>query len=88
MIFHNKNTIVSLRIYLKTEIVMISGKEFFMKKMRFAVIGAAMVLAGGLALAQSSMTYTATKEVFKTDVDNYMDVNTWGGIARKDFCFH
>lgn len=50
---------------------MISGKEFFMKKMRFAVIGAAMVLAGGL-----SMTYTATKSVFKTDVDNYMDVNT------------
>ncbi|MBQ2551898.1 MAG: hypothetical protein II563_03490 [Treponema sp.] len=59
-----------------------------MKKMRFAVIGAAMVLAGGLALAQSSMTYTATKEVFKTDVDNYMDVNTWGGVSpEKVFAF-
>lgn len=59
---------------------MISGKEFFMKKMRFAVIGAAMVLAGGL-----SMTYTATKSVFKTDVDNYMDVNTWGGYRQRRF---
>ncbi len=59
---------------------MISGKEFFMKKMRFAVIGAAMVLAGGL-----SMTYTATNGVFKTDVDNYMDVNTWGGACQKRF---
>ena len=54
-----------------------------MKKMRFAVIGAAMVLAGGL-----SMTYTATKSVFKTDVDNYMDVNTWGGVSpEKIFAF-
>ena len=59
-----------------------------MKKMRFVAIGATMILAGSLAFAQSSMTNTATKGVFKTDVDNYMDVNTWGGTTRKDFCVH
>ena len=60
-----------------------------MKKMRFVAIGATMILAGSLAFAQYSMTNTATKGVFKTDVDNYMDVNTWGGgTTRKDFCVH
>ena len=59
-----------------------------MKKMRFVAIGATMILAGSLAFAQSSMTNTATKGVFKTDVDNYMDVNTWGGVQpEKIFAF-
>ena len=56
-----------------------------MKKMRFVAIGATMILAGSLAFAQSSMTNTATKGLFKTDVDNYMDVNTWGGYNQKRF---
>lgn len=63
-----------------------------MKKIKFAVIGAALVLAGTLSFAQEnvpvSMTNVATKGVFTTDVDNYMNENAWMEVApEKIFAF-
>ena len=52
-----------------------------MKKIKFAVIAAALAIAGGMSFAQQSMTFTATKEVFKTDVDNFVDENNWTKVS-------
>ena len=59
-----------------------------MKKIKFTAIAAALVIAGGMSFAQQSMTFTATKEVFKTDVDNFVDENNWTKVSpEKIFAF-
>ena len=37
---------------------------------------------GGIVFAQSSNTNSSTAEIFSTDVDDYMDVNSWQGVSE------
>ena len=50
------------------------------------VIVAAVIAAMGFGLfAQESKTNTATAELFKTDVDNFVDVNEWSTVEPDKF---
>jgi hypothetical protein len=56
-----------------------------MKKMKLAAFCAALMFTtAGAGFAQVSNTYTATAGTFKTDVDNFMDVNDWNTVKPKN----
>jgi|GEM_PF-3290475 len=55
-----------------------------MKKLQKLLFGVAFTLAVAAVGAQTSKTFSATSGTFKTDVDNFMDVNNWSTVNPKN----